>query len=182
MSMFHLYGLFIGIAVVAGWSAAEHIEPKVNKVAPWVIGLGMIGARIYHVIDLWAYYSQNLAQIVMVWKGGMSIWGGLIGGGVGFWIGSRGTQNQDLVDRWKMLGAIVMALPLAQAIGRLGNAVNSEFTNLVWVLPWWGAEIILDLILFGLIWRLRGQSSKVRVGVYLVGYVLIRLVLQPYRL
>ena len=84
--MFHLYGLFIGLAVVVGWSVAERIEPKANKVVVWVIGLGLLGARIHHVIDVWEYYSQNLGQIVAVWNGGLSIWGGLTGGGVGLWM------------------------------------------------------------------------------------------------
>ena len=76
------------------------------------------------------------------------------------------------------------ALPLAQAIGRLGNAVNGEFSQRVWILPWWGAEAILDLVLFAVLWRpaMRGLSSQVKVGVYIVGYALIRLVLAPYRL
>lgn len=77
-----------------------------------------------------------------------------------------------------MLGAIVTGLPLAQAIGRLGNAVNGEFWDKVWILPWWGAEVILDLILFGILWMI---PIKWRVGVYLVGYFLIRLILNPYR-
>lgn len=169
--MFHWYGLFIGIAIVVGWSVAERIESRVNKVAPWVIGLGLVGARIYHVIDLWEYYGQNLAQVVAVWNGGMSIWGGLIGGLAAWWIVGRRS--------WEVLGAIVTGLPLSQAIGRIGNGVNNEFTNLVYGIPWWGAEAILDLMLFVL---LRGFSSKWRIWIYLVGYGLIRLVLQPYRL
>ncbi len=175
--MLHWYGFFIGIAVVVGWSVAEKIEPKVNKVAPWVILFGFVGARLYHVIDLWEFYSQNFALIVAVWQGGMSIWGGLIGGGVGILIYHYTIRPLDHL--WEMLGAIVTGLPLAQAIGRVGNGVNGEFVNKVWILPWWGAEAILDLMLFVL---LRGVSPKYRVGVYLVGYALIRLVLQPYRL
>ena len=169
--MLHWYGFFIGIAVVVGWSVAEKIEPRVNKVAPWVLGFGFVGARMWHVVDTWSYYSHNLLDIVSVWNGGMSIWGGLVGGLLAWWI----------VDRrsWETLGAIVSGLPLAQAIGRVGNGVNGEFVNKVWILPWWGAEAILDLMLFVL---LRGVSPKYRVGVYLVGYALIRLVLQPYRL
>lgn len=175
--MFHLYGLFIGIAIVVGWSVAEKIEPKVNKVAPWVLLFGFVGARLYHVIDLWEFYSQNLALIVAVWQGGMSIWGGLMGGIVGYTVYSiRYTVYK--ID-WSILGAIVTGLPLAQAIGRVGNGVNGEFVNKIGIIPWWGAEAILDLMLFVL---LRGFSSKWRVGVYVVGYALIRLVLQPYRL
>lgn len=182
--MFHWYGIFIGLAIVVGWSIAEKIEPRVNKIAPLVIGYGLVGARIYHVIDLWSYYSQNLAQIVAVWNGGMSIWGGIMGGGIGLVILNHKFSNSQI---W---GAIATALPIAQAIGRIGNGFNGEFMQKVWILPWWGAEAILDLLLFGILSGLssstrlraglRGVSSKAKVGTYLVGYGLIRYVLHPF--
>lgn len=174
--MFHFYGLFIGLAIVVGWSVAEKIEPKVNLIAPWVIFFGIIGARIYHVIDNFEYYDQNLLSIVKIWEGGMSIWGALMGGILAILIYHYIIKSIDHL--WEIMGAIVSGLPLAQAIGRLGNGVNGEFVNEVWILPWWGMEAMLDLILFVL---LRGVSSKYRVWVYLVGYGLIRLFLQPYR-
>lgn len=174
--MWNLYGLIVGVAIVVGWSVAERIEPKVNKVAPLVILLGFVGARVWHVVDMWSYYGDNLSQIVAVWNGGLSIWGGLIGGGMGILIYHYTIKSLDHLG--DMLGAVAMGLPLAQAIGRIGNGVNGEFTNLVYGVPWWGAEVILDLMLFVL---LRGFSSKYRIWVYLAGYGLIRLVLQPYR-
>lgn len=175
--MFHWYGLFIGLAIAVVWSVAEKIEPKVNKVAPWVIGMGLMGARIWHIVDIWEYYGQNLSQIVAVWNGGLSIWGGLVGGGMGLLIYHYTIKTLDHL--WDILGAIVTGLPLAQAIGRLGNAVNGEFVNKVWILPWWAAEAVLDL---GLFWLIRRTSLVRRIWIYLVGYGLIRLVLQQYRL
>ena len=174
--MFHPYGLFIGIAIVLGWSVAERIEPRVNKAAPWIIGFGLIGARLYHVIDLWSYYSLNYWQILAVWRGGLSIWGGLIAGSIVALIYFKGETP-------KVVAAIVTALPLAQAIGRIGNGVNGEFWDKIWVLPWWSVEAILDLALFGIMWglSLRGLSSQVRIVVYLFGYFLIRLALNPFR-
>lgn len=180
--MFHLYGFFVGLAVVVGYSLAVKLEPKVEKVALWILGLGFIGARTYHVIDLWSYYVNNLFQIWAVWNGGMSIWGGLIGGGIGMIITNHKFSNSQ-IESQKILTAIVTALPLGQAIGRIANGVNGEFTNKIWFLPWWGAEAILDLILFGMLWylKLRGETPKWRVITYLLGYGLIRYLLQPYR-
>lgn len=169
----------MGIAIVVGWSLAEKLEPKVAKIAPWAIICGLVGARIWHVVDLWAYYSQNLSQIVAVWNGGMSIWGGMVGGIIGLWIYELRFKNFE----WSILGAVVTAMPLAQAIGRIANGVNGEFVNRVWFLPWWGMEAVLDLILFGLLGglALRGQSSQVRIITYLLGYGVIRIMLAPYR-
>lgn len=174
--MFHMYGFFIGLAIVTGYSIAEKIEPRVKDGAGYVIGAGIVGARIYHVFDFWSYYSLHLNEIFYVWNGGLSIWGALILGSIATLIYFKGRTL-------KVLGAAVTGLPLAQAIGRLGNAVNNEFTNLVFGIPWWGAEAILDIILFAIIWglTLRGSSSQVRVAVYLLGYGLIRYLLEPYR-
>jgi phosphatidylglycerol:prolipoprotein diacylglycerol transferase len=178
--MFHLYGFFIGLAIVVGYSVAEKLEPKVAKVAPWVIGLGLIGARLFHVVDLWEYYGQNLGHIVAVWNGGMSIWGALIGGSIGLLITNHTFSNSQ-IENWNILGASAVALPLAQAIGRIGNGVNGEFTNKVFGLPWWSAEAVFDLLLFTLLWNLRGRSAQLKVAIYLFGYGLIRYFLQPYR-
>lgn len=184
--MIHLYGLFIGIAVVVGYSVAEKIEPKVSKVAPWVLGLGFVGARLWHVVDMWSYYAVNLGQIVAVWNGGLGIWGGIIGGGIGLLI-ARARHASPLQEYTNILMAMVTGLPLAQAIGRIGNGVNGEFYDKVWIWPWWGAEMILDLILFGIIYKLRANDDSPLQGitavfVYLVGYFLIRLILNPFRM
>jgi len=159
------YGLVVGIAVVAWWSLVEYLEPKAKKILPWVMLAALVGARAYHVVDEWGYYVQHYQRIWQVWNGGLSIWGAILGGGV---VGlATGT-----------LPALILPLPLAQAIGRIANGVNGEFTNKVVGIPWWGMEAILDLILFGIVWK---TKKEWRVGVYLAGYMLIRLALQPYR-
>ena len=119
--MFHWYGLIVGIAIVAGWSVAERIEPKVSKLFPWVIAGGIRGARLYHVTHLWEYYSVHQGQILAIWEGGLAIFGGIMGGIVVLGLVAK---NRD--EFWHALGAMVVGLPLAQAIGRWGNLVNNE--------------------------------------------------------
>ena len=166
--MFNAYGLIVGIAAAVGWSMAEYLEPILKRLIPWILLLSLVGARIYHVIEFWEYYQSNNVAMFRVWEGGLSIWGALLLGG-GY-----------LAFRVKnMLWAVVTPLPLAQAIGRVANGVNGEFGNLVLGIPWWGMEAILDLVLFGVLVRLKQEW---RLGGYLVGYGLIRLVLQPYRM
>ncbi len=169
--MFHMYGFFIGIAIVVGYSVAEKIEPRVKEGAGAVIVAGILGARIYHVIDFWTYYSIHLNEMFYVWNGGLSFWGALMLGSAVAWIYFKGLTL-------KVMEAIVTGLPLAQAIGRLGNWANQEFVNPVMGIPWWGMEAILDLVLFGLLLLC---PMKYRVWIYLAGYGLIRYILQPYR-
>lgn len=177
--MFHLYGLIVGVAIVSAWSVAERIEPRINKTAPWVLVFGILGARAYHVIDLWEYYQADTPGVLRIWEGGLGILGGIVGGGVGYWLGTR---NQERGIRWNQLSAIVTGLPLAQAIGRWGNLANDEL---------WGRggqplflyESVMDLILFGILWskKPRGRTPRQTVATYLVGYGLIRLLLEGLR-
>lgn len=166
--IFHWYGLVIGIAVVLWWSLVERLEPKMMRYIPMGLFLAFVGARIYHVWEYWSYYQhESWWSVFLIWQGGLSIWGALILGG-GYLVYSAK----------EMMWAAVTALPLAQAIGRVGNGVNAEFTNQVMGIPWWGMEAILDLVLFVVIWVI---PKNLRVGSYLLGYGLIRLVLEPYR-
>lgn len=166
--MFNAYGLIVGIAAVMWWSIVEYLEPKLKKVIPGILLISLVGARIYHVIEYWEYYQSNNAAIPRVWEGGLSIWGALLLGGGYLYLVAK-----------KSIWAVITPLPLAQAIGRVANGVNGEFDNLVLGIPWWGMEALLDLVLFGVLVRLKQQW---RLSGYLIGYGLIRLVLQPYRM
>lgn len=177
--MFHRYGLIVGLGVVAVWAVAERLEPKAGKALPWILFGALVGARAYHVIDQWGYYSTHLANIFYLWNGGLAIWGGVAGGVGALFIYYYTVKTLNYF--WGTLGAICTALPLGQAVGRWGNAVNGEFTNpVLGVVPWWLAESTLDLLLFieliGLIGPMRriGEQGRRQVGLYLVGYGLIR--------
>lgn len=173
----NIYGFIVGIAAVVWWSLAEHLEPKLKKVIPFTLLLVLIGARAYHVVEYWDYYQDNMVAILRLWEGGLSIWGAIIAGLLGVKVLSSKLELRK-IESSSIYSAMITPLPLAQAIGRLANAVNGEFTNPVLGIPWWGMEAILDLGLFGLLWKVRKEW---RIGVYLVGYGLIRLALQPYR-
>ncbi len=177
--MFHLYGLIVGVGVVAVWGVAERLESKVNKVLPWGLLGALIGARLYHVVDQWGYYGAHLSRIFFLWNGGLAIWGGVAGGVVALLIYYY--LHKTVHHFWSTMGAICTALPLGQAIGRWGNAVNGEFTNVIFgTIPWWLAESVLDFILFSILVRLvrhramTAELGRKQVGAYLVGYGIVR--------
>lgn len=212
----HLYGLIIGIAITAGWWWAKlqatkaGISPEFfDKIALSGVISGLLGARIYHVIDYWTYYQSQPGQIVAVWQGGLGIFGAVIGGALGIlaaiYLIDRKSQNKVPV----LLDAAAWALPLSQGIGRWGNWINGELfggpTNNFWGIyvaetnrpkewmeysyfhPLFFYESGLNLVLFGLmIWVSRNSSWRLGLGkylsLYLFGYGLIRLLLEPMRL
>ncbi|MFH0942971.1 MAG: prolipoprotein diacylglyceryl transferase [Candidatus Beckwithbacteria bacterium] len=129
--IFHLYGLMIGLGVLVGSWAASKKYREVWDGLLWAVGGGIIGARLYHVIDYWSYYSQNLTKIIAVWQGGMGIFGGILGGALGLLIFSQSKK------KWlKLLDAGALGLPLGQAIGRWGNFFNQELYGYPSTLPW----------------------------------------------
>lgn len=177
--MFHLYGLIIGVAIVLGWSLMEHWEKRLGKLGWYLIPCALVGARVYFVSANWTYFDNNLSLIWRVWGGGLSIWGGIIGAGLGYLAIIYFLPDLRLtIDGF---AAIFTALPLSQAIGRLANYINHEFVQMVIFLPWWAMEAVLDLILFGVLIIIRKMDGRVRIGSYLVGYGGIRLFLSLWR-
>jgi len=132
---FHLYGLMIGLGVLVGAWVASKKDKKIWDCLVWVIGGGIIGARLYHVVDWWSYYSEHLSQIPAVWQGGMGIYGGILGGILGLWIYTRRREEPNL-RLLKLLDAGALGLPLGQAIARWGNYFNQELYGLPTNLPW----------------------------------------------
>ena len=131
------YGILITVAVIAAIVLAI-IEAKrrgeawgnVLNMALFVLPLGIIGARLYHVIDKWDFYSQNPALIFG--GAGMGIFGAVIGGAIGLLIYTKWKKLSTL--RW--LDIVAPGLILAQAIGRWGNFFNQELYGYPTDLPW----------------------------------------------
>ena len=165
----HLYGLIIGIAIVIGIDYFSKHQPLLSKFKEtfFIVGLlisAIIGARAYHVIDQWSYYSHNLWMIPQTWNGGLGIFGALIGGFLFVVLFINYKTYITLLD------SITPILPLCQAIGRFGNFINHEN-------PIWWPEAILDLILFFFIRRFSNNPT----AKYLIGYGLIRFLTEFWR-
>jgi phosphatidylglycerol:prolipoprotein diacylglycerol transferase len=98
----------------------------------WTIVGGVFGARLYHVIDQFALYKDNLALALQFWHGGLGIYGAIIGGLIAATL-YLNKHNQPL---WTWLDAAAVALPFGQAIGRWANYFNQELfgkpTDLFW--------------------------------------------------
>lgn len=83
----HYYGITMALAVGAGWWLALRRASKYGFTSSqadilfqWLVVVGFVGARLYHVASSWQYYWQYPLDILKVWHGGLSIFGALIGG------------------------------------------------------------------------------------------------------
>jgi prolipoprotein diacylglyceryl transferase len=136
--------ILAGIIVAGIWTSRRLTkrggEPGVVvDIAIGAVLLGIIGARIYHVLTHpgdYFYPGADLWKTLYIWEGGNAIFGSLLGGAVGVAIGCRYTG----IRFWSFVDALAPALLLAQAIGRLGNYFNHELFGLPTDLPW-GLEV-----------------------------------------
>ena len=207
---FHTYGIVIAFAIFAGWYLAKK-RAKIFKISQNIfddpillipLALSIIGARIYHVLDLWSYYGRNLTKIVEIQNGGLGIWGGILGMILGFLIVAK-VKKLDLL---KSLDLAAPSVILGQAIGRFGNFINQEGfgppTNRPWGVfidsqnrptqyllythfhPTFFYEALLNLIFFILLLYL---SRKLKIkgqifALYLIFYSIARFITEFWRI
>lgn len=186
---FHAYGLTIGVAIWCAITVVSRVarqrqltEINLDDFYWYPIIGGIIGARVYHVIDKWSYYSENLVKIFFVWEGGLALWGAVIGGLIALFFKWR-IDNDPPAGGWKiseMLDLVGIGLPLGQAIGRWGNFFNNEIVGKN------GEQLFLiesmaNILLFSFIYIFRNRIRGKLFGIYLVGYGIIRLISESMR-
>ena len=170
-----------------------------------LIPSALVGARIYHVLDFWEYYSLNLNETYKIWHGGLGIFGALILGLVIVFVYSR-IKKQNFFIYSDLL---LFFAPLIQVFGRIGNYFNKELFGKATSLPWgiyvpeesrpdqlvdherfhplFFYEAILDIFLF-LVFVFLYKKERFKLGdkkitpFYLIGYGVIRFILEPLRL
>ena len=136
------YGIIIAVGMIVGvwWTSRRYAARGGNPdtifdVALWAIPLGVVGARLYHVVTSpEAYFGPGgdpwLA--LQIWRGGLGIWGGVAFGALGAFLAVKraGVRFGPIAD------SLAPALLVAQAIGRWGNWFNQELFGAPTTLPW----------------------------------------------
>jgi phosphatidylglycerol:prolipoprotein diacylglycerol transferase len=167
----HLYGLILGISLLIGFNYFLRYntivpKPKENIFIFGLIIFSLLGARLYHVIDYWPYYSTDLPQILHTWNGGLGIFGGLIFGLVFILIFAKIYHLSSI----KILNTSITIIPLCQSIGRLANFFNHEIPT------WWLESLGCFFIFLILIKFPKHPTAK-----YLIAYGLLRFFLEFLR-
>lgn len=140
---FHLFGIEIklyGIVIALGFLLAYVIAAKEAKRTNQnpelyldylliMIVPAIVCARLYYVIFSWDSFvlpgdtfGETLLRMINIRQGGLAIYGGLIGGVLVCFLFSKVRKVSFL----EMMDTIVLGVPLAQALGRLGNFFNRE--------------------------------------------------------
>ncbi len=97
-------------------------EETVLDMVIWIAPFAIICARAYYVIFNFDIYRDNLNDMFKIWKGGLAIYGGVIGAVIGGFVFSKIKK----VKLGNMLDVAGLGLLIGQSIGRWGNFVNRE--------------------------------------------------------
>jgi phosphatidylglycerol:prolipoprotein diacylglycerol transferase len=211
----YLVGLLVGWRIVVAlmrrpalWGDTPPMRPEqVEELLTWIVLGVVLGGRLGFVLFYEpAYYLANPAQIPVVWRGGMSFHGGLLGVFLASWWFSRrhGIRLLRLAD------ALAVATPVGLGLGRVANFINAELWGRPTDAPWGvifpgeaaqncpgvtglcarhpsqlyeaGLEgVVLALVLFWLVRAGGLRRPGLALGVFLTGYSLSRFVVEFFR-
>jgi phosphatidylglycerol---prolipoprotein diacylglyceryl transferase len=207
--VFTALGIATAVFVSAMFAKRRGIlEDDIYSIALWAIPGGIIGARLLFVIENWEFFENDLRDIISINEGGISVYGGLVGGAIAGWGYAwwRKLQMRVISD------AAAFGMIIGQAIGRMGDFVNGEHlaegTSLPWgfcythpdtlqiplcgpgagggqpVHPVAGAyePLLLMVVFWGLLYLRRVIARDgVLFWLYVIGYSIIRFGLAPLR-
>lgn len=174
------YGLIVaGAIALAAWIAFGEARRKglsqddFFDALVWAIAGGLIGARLFHVVDHWPHeYAANPLRVLYVWEGGLAIWGAVVGGGLALAVFCRRRR----VNLGRMADVAAPGLVLGMAVGRLACLITGDamgpptsgpigiaYLNPGAMVPQLGVyytpmpayELIVNLGIFALLWAFR---------------------------
>lgn len=208
----YYYGIIMAFSIAVGCYTAyllyknfyeKEDEEKIFDIAPFIIIIGIIGARLYYCAVNYSYYIVHPLEIFNIRQGGLSVHGMIIVGIASLYILARIYKLSFL----KLADVFCCGAALAQSIGRWGNFFNSEAfgspTELPWKLfipvshrpveylnyqyfhPTFLYESILDLIIFVILFMIFRKCSKkpgLIACIYLILYSVARIFVEHFRI
>lgn len=209
----YFYGIILALACLLAVLTSSFFYGKIYNdgrgdviwdVSPFVVILGIVGARLYYCLVNLGDYLHNPLGIFMLREGGLSVHGGIIAGILGLYLASLKYKISFL----KLLDVFSVGTVLAQSFGRWGNFFNNEafglptdgflklyiplssrpegFSDYEYFHPTFLYESVLDFCLFILlifvIKNLGVKFEGITFCVYLAFYSVIRFFVEGIRL
>ncbi|HET9050681.1 MAG TPA: prolipoprotein diacylglyceryl transferase, partial [Candidatus Dormibacteraeota bacterium] len=140
----HWYGILyaVAFAVALYLGAVPHLEKRgvdravVERYATWAIVAGLIGARLYYVVQSsppqGGSWFSHPEEIPAVWHGGMAFFGAIIAVPLVMAV----LAWRDGHNWWLWADGAAIFATMGQPIGRIGNIVNGDILGYASTLPW----------------------------------------------
>ncbi len=208
----YFYGIILASAIFVGVYCAYFLyklfynkqeASKIIDFSPYIIIIGIIGARLYYCLVNFSYYVKHPLEIFYIRQGGLSIHGVIIIGILALYTFSKKYKMSFL----KLIDVFLCGTALGQSIGRWGNFFNSEAfgtpTNLPWKLyipithrppqyidfkyfhPTFLYESIFDFLIFLILlicFKKLSKSPGVLACLYLIMYSIVRIIVEHFRI
>ncbi len=198
------YGLILVVAIAAAYAVADREAARirlsrglVSDGVLWVGIAALVGGRALYVIQNGVPgLAEHPAHVLMIWMGGLSFYGGLIGGLAALLVFAQRRR----VPLLHVLDVAAPAAAIGQAIGHIGCLIGGDSYGIPTDLPWavvyrnpaamaplgvplhptQAYEAIALAALFVLLWALRRHLSSLPgavAAIYLAGLATARFVL-----
>lgn len=176
-SLIVVTALLIGIAIATREARRKGLgDDVVSELVLWLVPAGLVGARLFHVVDHWSdEYAANPIRVLYIWEGGIAIWGAVLGGLVAlvFLAWRRGWRLPVLLD------TLAPGVVLGQGLGRIACVITGDamgqpttgpfgfaYTSPRAMVPQLGVyytptpvyELIMNVSIFALLWGLRRRN------------------------
>src|SRR2546421_3490899 len=197
--LMYVVAIIMGLWVIRGYTARMGISNDIKyRVVWWCIVAGLIGGRLYFVIqqpNFVSFYLTNPQHILATWEGGMAFFGAIFFViPVLFW-----RAKAERINPLVAIDAGVLFAAAGQIFGRIGNLINGDIIGYPSTLPWstiyqhpdsWaclnpatcnvpvqpaaGYELLTNLVLLAVLLYLARRVSRpgVLMLVYLFGYAI----------
>jgi len=134
--LMYVVAIIMGLWVIRGYTARMGISNDIKyRVVWWCIVAGLIGGRLYFVIqqpNFVSYYLANPQHILATWEGGMAFFGAIFFViPVLFW-----RAKVERVNPLVAIDAGVLFAAAGQIFGRIGNLINGDIIGYPSTLPW----------------------------------------------
>lgn len=197
----YVVGITIGLLVAWPYARSRGItSAQLEKVVWYAIPAGLIGARLYYVVQQpLGQYIIEPWRIFAFWEGGMAFYGAVFAVILVIIIFARRMR----IPVWSFLDVMAIFAVVGQFFGRIGNLINGDIIGYPTTLPWGvvysnpnsfaprndiayqpaaAYEAIINVILFSILWRMR---NKVKPGIlffiYVFGYSLGQVIVFTWR-
>lgn len=197
----YLAGFLLGwkycMSLVKGNDDTRPNTDDIDAFLTWAVIGVILGGRLgYALFYNFEYYSMNPAEVIKIWKGGMSFHGGMLGVLVAMFLYAK----KHGINVFRLADIISAAAPIGLFFGRIANFINAELYGRQTDVPWGiifpgGGDIprhpsqlyesLLEGAVLFVILYMMTKSSKMRDGMisgaFLMGYGFFRAIVEFVR-